>query len=449
MTDAETPAWPFLPRRGRPPMGIARAEGAWLYTEDGRRILDAAGGAIVANIGHGRREVAEAAARAMERVSYVVPPFVTEERTRLAERLRDRWLPPGVTRFFPTSGGSESVDAAIRLARQHHVSAGRAGRWKVIGRDLSYHGATIATLGLGGNTKRRQAFAPLVPELPKAPACYCLRCPLEKTYPDCRVACADALEDVIRAEGPETVAAFILEPIGGSTGGVLDPPDDYLARIAEICRRYEVLLIADEVMCGFGRTGKRFAVEHFGVTPDILVGGKGLAGGYAPIGGVFATDAVIEPLVERGDDLMFFTFGGHPTSCAVADCVLDILEREALVERAAAVGEQLRKRLATLEQHPHVAEVRGRGLLLGIELVRDRSTLEPFAPEDRLTQRVVGAGLRHGVFLYPGGTDPARDAIVLGPPFIIGDEEVEMIASVLETAIDEGVARVEQSGGAS
>ncbi len=432
-------------------MGIARAEGAWLHTEDGRRILDAAGGAVVANIGHGRREVAEAASRAMQRVSYVVPPFATEERTRLAERLRDRWLPPGVTRFFPTSGGSESVDAAIRLARQHHVSAGRDGRWKVIGRELSYHGATLATLGVGGNTKRRRDFGPLLPDFPKAPACYCLRCPLGRSYPDCRVACADALEERILEEGPDSVAAFIAEPIGGSTGGVLDPPDDYLPRIAEICRHHGVLLIADEVMCGFGRTGKRFAVDHFGVTPDILVGGKGLGGGYAPIGGVFASDAVIEPLAARGDELMFFTFGGHPTACAVADCVLDILEREQLVERAAEVGERLRKRLATLEGHPNVAQVRGRGLLLGIELVRDRETLEPFAPEDRLTQRVVGAGLRHGVFFYPGGTDPARDAIVLGPPFIIGDDEVEMIASVLETAIDEAVARVEQtrSGGAA
>ncbi len=243
------------------------------------------------------------------------------------------------------------------------------------------------------------------------------------------------------------MAAFIAEPIGGSTGGVLDPPDDYLPRIAEICRRHGVLLIADEVMCGFGRTGKRFAVDHFGVTPDILVGGKGLGGGYTPIGGVFTSDAVIAPLMERGDELMFFTFGGHPAACAVADCVLDILERERLVERAAEVGERLRKRLATLEGHPNVAQVRGRGLLLGIELVRDRNTLEPFAPEDRLTQRVVGAGLRHGVFFYPGGTDPARDAIVLGPPFIIGDDEVEMIASVLETAIDEALARVEQTRG--
>lgn len=433
--------WPFVPRGGRPPLAIARAEGAYLYTTDGQRILDAAGGAIVVNVGHGRREVAEAAAQELTRLSYVVPPFATEGRLRLTERLRERWLPPGLTRFFPTSGGSESVDAAIRLARQHHVSAGRPERWKVIGRELSYHGATLTTLAVGGNTRRRQGFEPMAPDFPKGPAPYCLRCPLDRRYPECGVACARALEDLILAEGPESVAAFIAEPIGGSTAGALVPPEEYLPEAAAICARHGVLLIADEVMSGFGRTGRRFAVEHFGVTPDILVGGKGLAGGYAPMGGVFATDAVVEPLAERGDELMFFTFGAHPASCAVADVVLDIMERERLVERAAEVGEALRKRLAALEAHPNVAEIRGRGLLLALELVRDKRTLEPFPQAARVTQRVVGYGLGHGVFFYPGGTEPARDVIVLGPPFIIGDEEVEQIASVLEASIDEAVGR--------
>jgi adenosylmethionine-8-amino-7-oxononanoate aminotransferase len=430
---------------------IQRAEGAYFFTEDGSPILDAAGGAIVVNVGQGRPEVADAVARELRRVSYVVPPFATDSRLRLTERLLERWLPEDLTRVLYTSGGSESVDAALRLARQHHVAAGRPERWKVIARDVSYHGATLSTLAVGGHTARREVMGPLLVQSPKTPACYCLRCPLGKTYPSCGVGCVDEIERAIRDEGPETVAAVIAEPIVGSSGGALVPPEEYWTRLAEICRRHGVLLIADEVMTGFGRTGKRFAIEHFGVTPDILVGGKGLAGGYAPMGGVFASDAVVEPLVEAGDEVMFYTFGAHPAACAAADAVLEIMEREDLVRRAAETGEALRKRLSELEAHPHVAEIRGRGLLQAVELVRDRATLEPFPRSARLTQRIVASGLRRGVFFYPGGTGEVRDIIALGrdiialgPPLIIGDDEVEQIAATLHAAIDEAIERVER-----
>jgi adenosylmethionine-8-amino-7-oxononanoate aminotransferase len=442
MSIAEAPIWPFVPRGG--PLKVQRAEGAYFFTEDGSPILDAAGGAIVVNVGQGRPEVADAVARELRRVSYVVPPFATDSRLRLTERLLERWLPEDLTRVLYTSGGSESVDAALRLARQHHVAAGRPERWKVIARDVSYHGATLSTLAVGGHTARREVMGPLLVQSPKTPACYCLRCPLGKTYPSCGVGCVDEIERAIRDEGPETVAAVIAEPIVGSSGGALVPPEEYWTRLAEICRRHGVLLIADEVMTGFGRTGKRFAIEHFGVTPDILVGGKGLAGGYAPMGGVFASDAVVEPLVEAGDEVMFYTFGAHPAACAAADAVLEIMEREDLVRRAAETGEALRKRLSELEAHPHVAEIRGRGLLQAIELVRDRATLEPFPRSARLTQRIVASGLRRGVFFYPGGTGEVRDIIALGPPLIIGDDEVEQIAATLHAAIDEAIERVER-----
>jgi adenosylmethionine-8-amino-7-oxononanoate aminotransferase len=432
----------FVPREGGPPLAIARTEGATLVTDDGRRILDAAGGAIVANIGHGRREVAEVAARTLEQTSYLVPPFATESRVALVERLRERWLPGGISRVALTSGGSESMDAALRLARLHFVAKGEPQRWKLIGRDLAYHGTTLATLAVGGHQKRRAGFEPLLLDLPKAPACYCLRCPLGRTYPACEIACADALARVIEREGPETVAAFVAEPVVGSTAGALVPPTEYWPRVAEICREHGVLLIADEVMTGFGRTGRRFAVEHWDLTPDILVGGKGLSGGYAPIGGLFATDAVLAPIAAARSDFMFFTYGAHPSACAVADKVLEILEREDLVRRAAAMGEQLGKALARLAAHPHVGQIRGLGLLWAIELVRDRERLEPFPTDARLTQRVVAAGLQHGVFFYPGGSDPARDVVVLGPPFTITPDEIEQIAATLERAIDEAVARV-------
>jgi adenosylmethionine-8-amino-7-oxononanoate aminotransferase len=434
--------YPFVSRPGAQPLQIERAEGAYLITPDGRRILDAAGGAIVSNVGHGRSEVSDAFARGAAELSYAVPPFATPSRVALLERLRASWLPDALTRAAFTSGGSEAMDSAIRLARLHFVSTGHPQRWKVIGRDLSYHGTTLATLAVGGHTKRRRAYEPWLPELPKAPACFCAHCPLDRVYPDCGVACAEELERLLDREG-ESVAAFVAEPIVGSTVGAVVPPDDYWPRIAAICAERGILLIVDEVMTGFGRTGKRFAVEHWDLVPDILVSGKGLTSGYAPMAGIFARESVVEPIARAGEELMFFTYSAHPGACAAADAVLSILEREKLVERAAVVGARLEERLAGLREHPHVSDVRGRGLLLGIELVRDRDTGAPFAKEDGVTAKVVAAGLSKGVFFYPGGTDPARDVIVLGPPFIIGDDEIEQIASVLEASIDSAVARVD------
>jgi adenosylmethionine-8-amino-7-oxononanoate aminotransferase len=434
----------FVPSSHGPPLSIARAEGAWLETTGGQRILDAAGGAIMVNVGHGRREVIDAMTRTLERVTYAVPVFATEERERLVERLIDRWLPGDLARVYLTSGGSESVDAALRLARQHHVAAGRPERWKILGRDLSYHGTTLATLAAGGHEKRRAPFGPLLLDFPKAPACYCLRCPLGREYPECRVACADAVEEVLLREGPETVAAFIAEPVVGSTAGAVDPPPEYWPAVVEVCRRHGVLVIADEVMTGFGRTGRRFGVEHWDVVPDILVGGKGLAGGYAPLGAVFASEAVLEPLAEKGDELMYYTYGGHPSACAAADAVLEILEREDLVRRAADLGARLRKALEPLEDHPNVAQVRGLGLLQAVELVRDRETLEPFPAEVGMAMRVVVQGIVRGAFFYHGGCGPARDVVCLGPPFIIGDEELELIARILPEAIDAAVASADR-----
>ena len=431
--------WAFIPSGASPGLTIERAEGAYLYTPDGSAILDAAGGAIVANIGHGRAEVGEAMAQAITREGFVVPPFATPSRLALVERLRESWLPGSLRYAYFGSGGSETMDAAIRLARQYAGARGEAGRWKILGRDLSYHGTTVTTLAAGRQTKRRAQLGPLLPDWPTAPACYCLRCPLEKTYPGCAVACVDALEAALVEAGPETVAAVVAEPIGGSTAAALVPPDEYWPRLREICTRHGVLLIADEVMTGFGRTGRNFGVDHFGVVPDILVSGKGLGGGYAPICGLFTHEAIVSAMAEAGDELMFFTYGAHTGSCAAADKVLEIMERESLVARAETMGRKLRARLGKLEGHPHVAEIRGRGLMLGVEFVKDRDGLEPFAKEDNFTARLVAAGIGEGVFFYPSGIDPARDAIMLGPPLTIGDDEIEAMASGLERALDSAV----------
>ena len=412
------------------PFAIDHAEGAYLVTPSGQRILDAGGGAIVMNIGHGRREVAEVAARELERLTYIIPPFQTEARTRLVDRLVNNWLPPGLTRATFTSGGSESVEAALRLARQHHVAAGRPERWKVIGLDLSYHGVSLGALSVGHHPGRRAGFEPMLIPYPHAPSPY--RVLGTEPGPDP----VEALEQLILREDPETVAGFIAEPVVGSSGGVMLPPPDYWQRAVEVCRKYGVLVIADEVMTGFGRTGKKFGVDHWDVVPDIMVGGKGLAGGYAPMGGLYATEAVVAPLAQKHEDLMFYTFAGHPASCAVADKVLEIMEREELVARAEKMGALLRSRLdEEIAPLANVGEVRGLGLMLGIELVKDRETMERFPLESRMVGRVMAEGLKRGVFFYPGGSGPARDVVMLGPPFTINGEDVDTLVGVLAESI--------------
>lgn len=430
--------WPFVPSPFV--IDITHAEGRTLFTKGGGQILDAAGGAIVSNIGHGRREVAEAAANAMTSMTYAVPPFLTPERERLITRLRRAWLPEHLTRTYLCSGGSEAVDAACRLALQHFRARGDTKRWKIIGRDISYHGATALTLGIGGHVSRKEGFEGLFPDMPHAPTPYSLRSPLGRNHPDFDIAAARALEDIILKEGPETIAAFIGEPIGGSSGGALMPGARYWPMVQDICRRHGILIISDEVMVGFGRTGRRFACEHFGLEPDIMISGKGLAGGYAPIVGVFATEDVVAPLAEKHQSLMFYTYGGHPGACAAADKVLEIMEREQLVERSAVKGAALGERLhAMLGQHPNVAEIRGKGLFWGIEIVKDRETLEPFSAEANVTMGVVVNGLLQGTFIYGGGTGPVRDIVCLGPAFTVEDDELDRMVEALKSSIDQAV----------
>ena len=435
--DMERP-WPFVPFGAN--LTVDRAEGPYLYTPEGQRILDAAGGAVVGNIGYGRADVTEAMAAAVRRFGYVVPPFQTDSRLRLVERLRKSWLPAGLDRVHLNSGGSEAMEVALKLARQVHVARGEPQRRVVIGRDLSYHGATIMTLGVGGHAERRAGFEDWLPDWPKAPPHYCLRCPLGLSRPTCGTACVDEIDRLIEESGPRNVAAVIAEPVVGSSGGSFVPPDDYWPRLREICSRHGVLLIADEVMSGFGRTGAKFAVDHWNVVPDILVGGKGMSGGYAPIAGVYAGEALAAALAETGQQLMYYTYGGHPAACAAADDVLEIMEREDMVARVAALEPRMEAALAPLRQHPNVAEVRGKGLLWSIEMVRDRDTLDRFPVEAGLSFKVVSEGLSRGVFFYPGGTKVHRDIVTLGPPFVVTEADIDLIGAVLRDSIDAAVA---------
>ena len=425
-------SYPFVPL-GRSNITIDRAEGPHLWMADGTRVLDAAGGAIVTNIGHGRKEVAEAVAEATLREGYVVPPWLTPSRTRLMERLRKDWLPPAFTHTHLTCGGSEGVESAMKIAIQHFAALGRPEKHKVISRSLSYHGTTLATTAVGGHAARRKGLAHTLPAHPVTPTPYPLRCPGN----DAGRYYVERLEATIEREGPDTIAAFLGEPVVGASGGALVPPEGYWPGVRELCDQHGILLIVDEVMTGFGRTGARFGYQHWPFEPDLIVAGKGLAGGYAPLTAIFGTAAVAAPIIEAGLNVMFHTFAAHPAACAAADKVLEIMTRERLVERSAKMGAKLQGELrAAFDNHPHVAETRGLGLLIGVEIVQDRGSLALFPEADNITGRVVAEALERGVFLYGGGTGEARDIIVIGPPFTIDDGDVDQIVTTLRAALD-------------
>lgn len=424
--------WPFA-FRAMQPTRIVEAHGAELVLEDGRGILDAAGGAIVANIGHGRPEVADAMRDAVLRCSYAVPPWLTPERERLLERLAADWLPAHFTRTHLTCSGSEGVEAALKIVAAYQSARGLPAKAKVIARTPSYHGVTLATLGIGGHEARKAGLRHVLADAPRVPAPYPLRGPA-----DGAAAYVTAIEEIVAREGPETVAALLAEPIVGSSGGALVPPADYWPQVRALCDRHDILLVTDEVMTGFGRTGATFALEHFpGVAADVMVAGKGMAGGYAAITGVFATEEIGSTIAAAGLDVMFHTFAAHPAACAAADRVLAILTDEALVSRAERTGNRLKADLeAALGRHPHVAEVRGAGLLLAIEIVADRATLTRFPASAKVSGRVLGEAFTRGVSFYPGGNGEIRDVVVMGPPFTITDGDVDRIVTTLAAAVD-------------
>jgi adenosylmethionine-8-amino-7-oxononanoate aminotransferase len=422
------------------PLVIERAEGAWLYTRDGRRILDAGAGAVVVNVGQGREEIARLAGEVVGRVNYVLPVWNTPDRERLCQRLA-RWTPPGLNHFFFASGGSEAVEASIKFALMYHKLKGRPNKKKIISRQLSYHGNTLAALSVGGNVSRRADYEHVLFDWPHIPPSYCYRCPWGKTYPGCAIECATALEDEIQRHGADSIAAFIAEPMMGATGGVVPPVKEYWPMIADICRRHEVLLIIDEVMTGFGRTGKRFAVDHWDLKPDVLIAAKGLTGGYIPMGMIAVDEKLIAECEQLGADFMFYTYSAHPLACAIADRVLEIMEREHLVERSAELGARLGAQIKeTLSGHPMVGDIRGVAMFWGIELVRDRATRTPYDPDSRVITKVLAAAMRHGLFVYPASGMAGKaggDTVMVTPPFVIAEAEIEYIVNNLRTALDE------------
>jgi hypothetical protein len=420
---------------------VERGEGVYLYDTAGHRYLDGSGGAIVVNIGHGVREVADAMAQQAAQAAYAHPTMFTSRPAEdYAEALAEVVPLPGA-RFFFLCSGSEAVETAIKLARQAHVECGRPGRYVVIARWQSYHGATLGALAATGKPKMRRPFHPLLPEMLHIPPPYCYRCPFGLTYPGCQLRCADALEEEIKRVGPDNVAAFIAEPVSGATLGAVVPPDDYWPRIREICNRYDVYLIADEVMTGFGRTGRWFALQHWDVVPDLIAMSKGASGGYCPLCITAARGDLVEAIVGgSGDFVHGGTFSHHPVSTAAGLAALRYMQEHDLVVEAARKGVLLEQKLrAGLENFPCVGDVRGIGLMWGVEFVADRATKEPFLPKAHFAYRVADAALEHGLIVYPGSgcvDGTAGDHLTLGPPFIITAEQMDELVALLHQAIE-------------
>lgn len=419
-----------------------RGEGSWIVSADGRRFLDGSGQAAVVNIGHGVAEIGQAMAEQASRIAFAhTSQFHSEAAEKLAARLLEL-APPNFRdggRVYFTSGGSEATETAIKLARQYHLETGQASRFRVVSRRQSYHGSTLGAMSVSGNVSRRAPYQPLLAEWGHVAPCFCYHCPFGKAFPGCGIICAEDLEAFLSVQSEASVAAFIFEPVVGATLGAAAPPEGYVQRIAEICRTRGILLIADEVMSGMGRTGMPFAVQTWRVEPDIILVGKGIASGYAPLGAVLVARRVVEA-VEQGSGAFQhgFTYQAHPVATAAGNAVLDYLQGHKLFERVLNAAIMLRTRLKRLEEHPNVGEIRGRGLLIGVEFVKDKITREPFPKELHIAERIRQAALEQNVLTYPtqGCVDGSNgDHILLAPPFIITPEESAIISSALETAV--------------
>jgi len=421
--------------------------GSTIVDAAGREYLDASGGAIVVNVGHGRRSIAAAIGDQAGRLAYAHGSAFTTEPVEAYAREVGRILPIDGPAIYPVSGGSEATETALKLARAYHLARGQADRWIVISRWGSYHGNTLGALDLSGRRPLRRPYEGWLGRFRHVSAAY----PYRAGEPDSH-ALGDAdelaaeLDRAIGAAGPGTVAAFVAEPIVGATLGAVVPPDRYWPLIADVCRQHGVLLIADEVMTGFGRTGRWFGLDHWGVRPDILVAAKGATGGYWPFGFVAATAEIHDAVMGAGGFTHGFTYSHAPAGAAAALDVLRILRDENLVEASATKGERLRRLLEErLGDHPSVGEIRGRGLLVGIELVADRASREPVPRSTRLTESVLRAARDRALLLYSGtgnanGVD--GDTILIGPPFVVTDDELERIATGLGEAIDEAARTV-------
>ena len=423
--------WVQMAEEGEPMIAV-RGEGVRIEDSEGGSWIDVNGGYNSVNVGYGRTEIAAAAYEQMVRAPYFPNGTTTEPTAALARKLAE--ITPGaLSRSFPVSGGSEANETALKIARAYHRRRGDSGRYKIISRVGSYHGTTAGVLWLGGTPQsQRSDFEPAYPGMVYAPAPLPYRSPIEgETASECAVRCADAVERLIVSEGPDTVAAVIGEPVSVPLGAVV-PADEYWRMMRDICDRYGVLLIADEVINGFGRTGKMFAVEHWDVVPDIMTVAKGIVSSYLPMAAAIATDEIAGVFAGEDDYLRHvLTSSGHPVSAAASLRNIEIIESERLVENAAESGAYFKERLEDMAgDHPSIGDVRGIGLLVAIELVKDRESKAAFAPSDRVAERLNESFRKHGLILRTNGP-----VINMGPPLCITKPEVDEIIHALDLSL--------------
>jgi adenosylmethionine-8-amino-7-oxononanoate aminotransferase len=436
--------------REQPPKAVA-GDGVWLIAEDGRRILDGSGGAAVSCLGHQHPRVIEAISRQASHLAYAHTGFFSSEP---AEMLADRLVgdePGGLAYAYFVSGGSEAIEASIKLARQYFIESGQPQRQRFIARRQSYHGNTLGALAAGGNAWRREPYAPLLSTAFShvTPAFAYHEKRDDESEADFVARLAAELEAEFQRLGPDTVAAFIAEPVIGATAGCVPPPEGYFRTVREICNRHGALLILDEVMCGMGRTGTLHAWEQEGIAPDIQAIAKGLGGGYQPIGAMLASADIIDTIRQGSGAFQHgHTYLAHPLACAAALEVQRIIAEEKLLERVRDLGNHLERRLIErFGNHRHVGDIRGRGLFQAIELVADRATREPFDPGLKLHQRIKAAAFENGLACYPaGGAVEGRsgDHVLLAPPYIATSHDIDMIVDRLGTAVDRALETVGQ-----
>jgi len=417
---------------------IKKAKDIYIWDHTGKEYIDACSGAVICNIGYGNRRIVNTIAEQARKTFFAYrTQFENEPAVRLAMELAE-YSAPHLNRAFYVSGGSEAVESAIKLCRQYYYNRGEGSRYVFISRVPSYHGSTLGALALTSYAPLEIPYRPMIMPYPKIPAPYCYRCAYHKEYPQCGLECAWALEKTILAQGPKNVAAFVVEPIGGASTGALVPPEDYFTVIQGICRKYGIFLILDEVMTGFGRTGRLFAYEHWNIEADIVALSKGMAAGYYPLGAIMTRNNIVDEVVSKGGFAHGHTYSGNPMACAIGLEVFRVIREEHLPENAAKMERFLKAGLKLLEErYEIIGQVRGKGLLFALELVRDRETREPFPAEKDVNLLLTDEAYDEGLIIYPRKciNGLSGDHVLVAPPLIVKEEQVNEILNRLDRAL--------------